>query len=269
MRRKTISLLLLSCFSVSFCQPQKTNLKEEVFIHPADASTAYTLEKGKFIYNQSLTPYPSWAWWGISSWMTAELDFEAWLGGVPSLNIRMRLARQTGTAPSLAYETMYQYIHRSFDQMSNLSHLNIIRRGSSWYHRINASWQVRHILHIHTYAGLTFAQDLSIENSGKDAYSGSSFSDMYSPDAGLGVDVRTGPGMALCAAFSYGATFLYADNIPRKIQWSIGMRAAPFLQSNLRVLNRLRFEISFISVAFVDAGQSFAGPIGFLYWHVK
>ncbi len=122
-------VLLFCCISITqLVFPQsndKQNLLDETMLHPADNFTAYNFKKGEWAYNQALTPYPSWAWWGITDWLTAELDFEAWLGGVPSFNFRFALKEQNEILPSLAYETMYQYIKNEFDQFHNLDYLNI------------------------------------------------------------------------------------------------------------------------------------------------
>jgi len=92
-------------------------------LHPGDAFTGNVLKKGEFVYNQALTPYPSWAWWGITDRITAELDFECWLGGVPSFNFRLGILKQKHIIPTIAFETMFQYLKNEQDQFHNLNYL--------------------------------------------------------------------------------------------------------------------------------------------------
>jgi len=104
-----------------FSQSDTTkSLINETMLHPADAFTGYVYKKGEWGYNQAITPYPSWAWWGITDRITTELDLEAWLGGVPSFNFRIGILKQSGFKPALAYETMFQYLKEDFDQFHNL-----------------------------------------------------------------------------------------------------------------------------------------------------
>ena len=96
-----------------------SNLQNEILLHPADGFTAYTLKKNEFLYCQSpfTLPFPSWAWWGITDKITAELDLLPLLGGffqepylpVPSLNFRFKLREQNGLVPAVAFETMFQH----------------------------------------------------------------------------------------------------------------------------------------------------------------
>ena len=37
-------------------------LRTETMMHPLDGFIGRTLKKGEWIYNQAITPYPSWAW---------------------------------------------------------------------------------------------------------------------------------------------------------------------------------------------------------------
>jgi len=50
-------------------------LLTDTMLHPMDGFTAYTLKQGEIIYNQSpLTlPLPSWAWVGVTDWLTVEI----------------------------------------------------------------------------------------------------------------------------------------------------------------------------------------------------
>lgn len=260
-----IFLLVFGLTKVSFSQKQK-NLNKETMLHPGDAFTAYVFKKGEWAYNQAITPYPSWAWWGITDWVTAEIDIEAWLGGVPSFNFRFGLAQQKDWRPAIAYETMYQFLKNKRDQFYNLDFLEINRHGSNWYNHINMSWNINNNINIHLAGGFTYSDDLSISNGDSLNYIGKSFTNNINPDISIGTDLRAKEWLSFHSTLSYGSTFLYADNIARKNQFTLGARLAPFLNSKAGFLNCLRIEITYLYNNYKDAKESFQGPIGFIYW---
>jgi hypothetical protein len=238
----------------------------ETMLHPADAFTAYTYKKNEFGYNQALTPYPSWAWWGITDWLTTELDLEAWIGGVPSFNFRFRLLQQKKVIPGIAFETMFQYLSKERDQFHNLDYLYIGRKGASWYNKINMSWKAGEKFHFHLSGGATYAQYLSFGTDSIQATDSGFFSKKFHPDASFGVDWRHSSWGSLHSTFSYGSTFLYADNLPRKIQFSFAARFAPFIWTKIGFLNSFRIELAYLYNKYPDTDVTFNGPIGFAYW---
>ncbi len=262
-----ISLLLAS--QLAFSQEDSAkSLVNETMLHPGDAFTAYVYKKGEWGYNQAITPYPSWAWWGITDWLTAEVDIEAWLGGVPSFNFRVGLLKADRWKPAVAYETMFQYLGEERDQFHNLNYLDIERQGANWYNHLNFSWKIGDRFHVHLSGGATYSENLTISN-GLDStsfYKGRSFNKSINPDFSIGLDWRIKRGITLHSTASYGSTFLYADNIPRKQQFTFGSRMAPFIKSKSGFLNCFRFELSFLHNNYPDASTGFSGPIGFLYW---
>ena len=259
---------MISAGIANICNAQVAgrSLITETMLHPGDASTAYTFTKGELSYQQAITPYPNWAWWGITDWLTAELDFEAWLGGVPSFNFRFRLRRQMGAIPALAFETMFQYVNDEFDQFENLEFLEIRRQGVNWYHHLNASWNVASRWHLHLSAGFTYGEKLHIGNNHEEIPVARSLDKFIEPDIAFGIDWRAEHWLTIIASGSYGSTFIYADNIARKQQFSLATRVAPFIESKRDFWNSFRFELALIHVYFSDAQERFAGPIGFIYW---
>lgn len=253
---------------MSFAQSDSTiSLINETMLHPADAFTGYVYKKGEWGYNQALTPYPSWAWWGITDRITAELDLEAWLGGVPSFNFRIGIIKQKDFVPAIAFETMFQYLNKKdFDQFHNLDYLDVYRNGMNWYNHINMSWNVKKIFHIHLAGGATYSKYLQISNSDSLNYIGKEFKDLVSPDFSLALDWRYKDWISFHSSVSYGSTFLYADNIARKQQYVLATRIAPFIKSKKGLFYCFRFELAYLYANFADAGQSISGPIGFLYW---
>ena len=271
---KRFLTIILALFTISnFLNAQQSSdfnmsngLQSEIMLHPADASTGYVLKRGEFAYNQALTPYPSWAWWGITDWVTTELDLEAWLGGVPSFNFRFGLLKQKLIRPSVSFETMFQFIKGEKDQFENLDYLNINRKGKSWYNHFNLSWQISDLWHIHLSGGATYVDSITISNGDTINEVGKSFYNYISPDFSASLDYRYKRWISFHTTISYGSTFLYADNIIRKKQLCIASRVAPFINSEKGFLKSFRIELAFLHANFIDAEESITGPIGFIYW---
>lgn len=255
------------------------DLSEEIFLHPADGFTAYTLKKNEFVYAQSpfTFPIPSWAWWGITNKITAEIDLLPLLGGlfqepnlpVPSFNFRFKLAEQNSIKPAVAFETMYQHLWRTQNQ-SDQDNMRIERRGgNSWYNRLNASWKLNENLHTHVSAGVTYTENLSIENKDSINYQGRFFKSTINPDISISFDWRMKSWISSHITTSYGTTFVYLDNIPRKYQISYGFRMAPFRKSKIGVLRTLRAEFIGFYMWLPDAKediQSILPIFPYLYW---
>ena len=267
MKKILFTLCFILIRQMIFAQSNSTkSLINETMLHPADAFTGYVYKKGEWGYNQALTPYPSWAWWGITDKITTELDLEAWFGGVPSFNFRISILKQKEIIPHLAFETMFQYLKNTFDQFQNLDYLQINRRGINWYNHINTSWKIGNKWHIHLSGGITYAENLQISNNDTLNYTGKSFSNLISSDYSLALGWRFKRGISFHSSFSSGSTFLYADNIAKKQQFVLATRIAPFIKSEKVFFYSFRFELAYLYANFPDAQQNISGPIGFLYW---
>ena len=198
MNRLLTLILILLATQVSYSQMDSSkSLVTETMLHPGDAFTGYVYKKGEWGYNQAITPYPSWAWWGITNSVTAEVDLEAWLGGVPSFNFRVGVIDNDGWKPAIAFETMYQYLGEQRDQFHNLEYLEINRQGSNWYNHINLSWQLKHDFHLHVSGGSTYAQHLSISNADSTNNFGEKFDNKFHPDYSVGLDWKFSKWMTL------------------------------------------------------------------------
>jgi hypothetical protein len=222
-------------------------------------------------------PLPSWAWIGVTDWLTAEIDLLPLLGGffiephlpVPSLNLRFKLRDH------VAYETMAQYQWRPFDdQLGPESPVHIERDGLSWFHRINVTLPVASGFRVHASLGATYARSLTIENQNRTKYRGRHFEDLISPDASLGLDWRPLPWLSLHSTTSYGTTFVYLDNVPRKAQVTLAFRLAPFESRRQGWLGSaffrcMRVEASLLHIYFLDAQESLSLPVPifpYFYW---
>jgi hypothetical protein len=257
-------------------------------LHPGDAFTGYTFRKNEFSFNQAIgvPGLTAWMWWGATDWLTVEGDIEASLGGlfVPphypeiSVNARFRLWRDDDLA--IAYETMVQHLWSRIAQIDEAftAGLLVSRRGTSWFHRINASRRVAQNLYVHVSAGFTFAEDLHILGSGPlyaDAGSfgpdvrGRRFHDLVTLDGSASIDWRTRPWLSLHVTASAGSTFVYVDNVPRKDQLCIAARLAPFYRSRFGVLRTFRAELATFAMYFPDARKLFVLPVPlfpYAYW---
>lgn len=270
---KKFLILLLTLFLIEtkvtelYASNNNTDgLKSEVMLHPVDAFTAYTLKKGEWIYNQALTPYPSWFWWGITDNITTELDTECWLGGVVSLNFRFKLLNQRNFIPTIAFETMYQYLPREIDQLDTYAPLSAKRKGNSWYNRLNLSWEIRGNLYLHISGGATYSDFLTIDNSDTVNYEGETYNNRVTPDFSAGIDFRVSEWLSLHAVASYGTTFIYLDNVPRKQQFNVGARFAPFYRHKNCILRSFRLELAILTFQFKEVDHLVNGPFGFIYW---
>ncbi len=265
-----MALLLCSIISGAYGQDLDRSLLTERMLHPLDSYTAYTFHKGEWAYNfPVLGLTPGWMWWGITDWMTAELDIECWLGGVPSFNFRFGLARKNGIRPALAYETMYQYLRKEIDLIDGYDTLHVVRKGHNWYNRINASWLILKRLRLHVSLGGTFSEYLLLENDNRPEYYGQVFENLLSPDISLGIDWRITKWLSCHGTGSYGTTFVYLDNVPRKYQFAYGFRVAPFLKCRWGFLRNMRIETTSLTFYFSEARETVTLPIPifpYIYW---
>jgi len=238
-------------------------------LHPLDSFTGYTLHKGELVYNQAIAPWPTWMWWGITDRITAELDIECWLGGVLSFNFRFGSGKQQGKCFSIAYETMFQYLFKEIDLLNDYEYLKVRRKGANWYNKINISFSLSKKLHLHLSTGATYSEDLLIENAWRSVYKGKRFHNLISPDFSIGLDWRMYRWLSFHSSISYGSTFIYLDNVPRKYQFTYGFCIKPFNGKGPGFLRTFHVELASIFCYFPDAGEIVFVPLPvfpFLYW---
>lgn len=275
MKKQLLFFLLILSLTPAYAQ----GLQSDIMLHPTDGFTAFTLKKNEFIYCQSpfTLPLPSWAWWGITDNITAEIDLLPLIGGlfqpphlpVPSVNFRFKLRQQNGAVPGIAFRTMFQHLWTTQNQ-ADADNLRVERQGgNSWFNRFNLSWQVREHLYIHFSAGATYTENLRIENKDTLNYTGRFFKQTVNPDVSLNFDWRFRPWMSAHLTAGYGTTFVYLDNIPRKYQVSYGFRVAPFYKNRFGILRTLRAELVGLYIRLPDAGETMKIPapiFPYLYW---
>lgn len=275
--RYSVILLLLSKFGLAQSDTLK-GIQTEVFLHPADGFTAYTLKKGEFVYNQSpfTLPLPSWAWWGITDNITAEIDLLPLIGGlfqephlpVLSFNFRFKLIEQNKLIPAVAFETMYQHLWNEVTQ-SDQPNVIVTRKGNSWYNHLNFSWKTHPKLYTHLSLGATYVENLYFSNNDSLDQAEKFYPMSFTPDINLSIDYRWKPWMSMHTTVSYGTTFVYLDNIPRKQQISYGFRIAPFYKNRHGILRTFRAEFIAYYMHLPDINESIESilPIfPYFYW---
>ena len=269
----------LVCAVLAIATPARADgLLTDTMLHPMDGFTAYTLKQGEFIYNQSpLTlPLPSWAWVGVTDWLTAEIDLLPLLGGffiephlpVPSVDVRFRLRDGGARGISLAAETMVQHMWLPTTQ-EDAPILRVVRDGTSWFGRLNASFPITERVRVHASAGATFQHDIEVTNNDPMHPVGARHIDAWSPDASLSLDLRWKPWLSLHVTGSVGTTFVYSDNQPRKLQLAYGYRLAPWYASRHAVLRTMRFEFPALVMYHPDSHSGYrwyVPSIPYVYW---
>lgn len=280
MKFRIIFILILLAKSISSHSQYDSllGIQSDIFLHPADGFTAYTLKKNEFVYNQSpfTLPFPSWAWWGITDNITAEIDLLPLLGGifqephipVPSFNFRFKLIDQTRGIPTIAFETMYQHLWNENIQ-SDHPQVFVSRKGNSWYNHFNFSWEVSDIFYTHLSLGVSYVENLKFVNTDSINRIEKFYPSSFTPDFNLSLDYRAKPWISLNATVSYGSTFIYLDNIPRKKQLSYGYRIAPFYKNKRSFLRNFRAEFIAYYINLPDINESIVSIIPvfpYFYW---
>ncbi len=277
-RAKTLLIFLFFGHLIYGQSDVSNGLQTETLLHPADGFTAFTLKKGEFVYNQSpfTLPFPSWAWLGITDYITAEIDLLPLIGGlfqephlpVPSFNFRFKLMEQDKLMPSIAFETMYQHLWNEVIQ-SEQANAIVSRKGNSWYNHFNLSWKMNNRFYTHLSFGVTYVENLYFSNNDSLKKIEKFYPKSFTPDVNLSFDYRWKPWISLHTTGSYGTTFVYLDNIPRKQQISYGFRVAPFYKNRRGILRTLRAEFIAYYINIPDIKESIASilPIfPYFYW---
>lgn len=270
-------LLLVSTLAHADVTP-RSNLQTETLLHPLDGFTAYTLRAGEVVYNQSpLTlPLPSWAFVGVTDWLTAEIDLLPLIGGffvephvpVPSFNVRIRLREGGPERIALAFETMVQHLWVRRNQEESDYH-RITREGTSWFNRITASIPITRDFRVHLSAGATFAESFEVASADAAMPRGKHYENTLSPDASVALDFRWKPWLSLHGTASIGTTFVFSDNQPHKRQATYGFRTAPFYRADTGVLRTMRIELAAFVMEHpdIDWGWRLYLPImPYVYW---
>ncbi|HED11342.1 MAG TPA: hypothetical protein ENJ10_11690, partial [Caldithrix abyssi] len=153
---------------------RKTNsLKDDVYLHPIDIITPYTLKKGEWIYAQSIQtlPFPSWAFVGITDKLTAEIDLLPWIFGafsdlkkpIPSLNFRYRFNEQKDLMPTIGVEAMYVYFWDRFQRFETPA-LSVWENGTYFHLKPTVGYRIKDEWDINLSVGVDYIGELILQN---------------------------------------------------------------------------------------------------------
>lgn len=260
---------------------QTNSLKDDAYLHPVDYITPYTLEKGEWIYAQSIQtlPFPSWMFVGITDKLTAQIDLLPWIYGaftelkkpIPSLNFRYRFNEQNGAVPTIAVEAMFVHFWDTLERFDTPS-VTMWENGSYFHFKPVIGYQFNKDWYLNLSAGFDYIGELIMQNNDSINFQNHTFTKSINPNFSIGIDYRPSDWISYHMGYTYGATLTYLENIPRKSQFNYGFRVAPFYQNRLGILRNLRVELVAINGFFpdIEAKQIFPLPIfPYFYWQWK
>ena len=258
---------------------QKINsIKDDVYLHPIDCITPYSLEKGEWIYNQSIQtlPFPSWAFVGITNKLTAQIDLLPWVFGtfselkkpIPSLNFRYRFNEQKSLIPTIGVETMFVHFWDTLQRFETTS-LTMWENGSYFHFKPSIGYRIKDKWDVNLSVGVDYIEELIMKNNDSLNSQTKGFTNSWNPNFSIGIDYRPSNWVSYHMGYSYGSTLTYLENIPRKRQFNYGFRIAPFYKNRFSILRNMRAELVAINGYFsdIDANQSFPIPVfPYFYW---
>lgn len=267
--------LVLGCFfSVSsLAASGGEGLLSEPALNPGDISTSDVLRKNEWSYNQPLIPAPGWMRWGLTENLTVQLDFTAWIFGVPSANFRYSFSRAESGRSNLALEMMYVYFVPDHPELQDFNkddkNLFIQRKGHTGYAKISGSHEYQSQLILYGSLGASYSQSYEVRNENRSRSYGKEFEKLWDPTATLAVEYRATPNLAYHFNASYGETFFLMENRPRKHQIVYGVRLAPYLTDKKSFYRNIRFELNALYFSFPDAREEYVLPLPiypYAYW---
>jgi hypothetical protein len=281
-RKRVLTLVLFfaCCVGVSAQTAdggiQNEALLDEPFLHPVDGITPFVLRQNEFIYAQSIQtlPFPSWGFWGVTDNLTVQLDFLPWIFGVfselgkpiPSLNARYQFIAQDGWLPAIGLEAMFVYFWEGLDRFAT-SNISVRQAGAYSHVKPVIGYEIGERLLLALSVGVDYTEHTEFTNVVTGAKA--ALNQSLTPNGSASISFRASRWASLHAAYTYGATLTYLENVPVKHQVTYGARLAPFLWIDLGFFNTMRIELTAINSYFpaVDAWESFPLPIfPYFYW---
>lgn len=270
--RPAIWILLLALAPALWAT--EPSLRTEPDLNPGDLFTADVLQKGDWSYGQPPKFLPGWFRYGATDRLTLQFDATAWVGGVPDMNARLALIPSEPGESGLAWETMILYFNPRLRHLNDLNsddrHLFIQRHGMAGYSRLNAGLALGETVTAELSGGASYSNNLIIQNENRDIFHGRSFRHLVDPAASAGFVGRPGDRWSWHFGASYGETFLFMENRPRKWQGTYGFRFIPFRGSRKAILRNMRIEVNALFVYFKDAKEKRSLPVPIFpvfYWN--
>ena len=278
--QKTIYILLLIVFPVllfgqSTDSPKKPNpINDDTYLHPIDAITPYTLKKGEWFYAQSFQtlPLPGWAFVGLTDKLTLQLDFTPFIGGFfvephypfPSISLRHKIFDQKAIRPTFSLEGQFFHIWDSLERF-DVDGISLYQAGSYFHLKTVFGYDFKPLF-IDFSIGLDYMNKMWWQ---EDSIIINTLDHNLNPNFSFGVSYRPSKWISYHIAASYGATLNYFENAPRKIQFSYGVRIAPFYRNRYGILRNMRIEMISINAWFKDIEKYSGLPLPLyplIYW---
>ncbi len=253
-------------------------LNKDVYLHPIDCITPYSLKKGEWVYAQSIQtiPFPSWGFVGITDKLTTQIDLLPWIFGmftdlkkpIPSFNLRYRFNEQKGFVPTIAIEAMFVHFWDTLQRFETPS-LTVWEKGSYFHIKPVFGYRIKNKLDINISIGADYIEELIMQNNDTLNFQNIHFNKSWNPNISVGFDYRPSKWISYHVGYSYGSTLTYLENVPRKKQFNYGFRISPFYKNRFGFLRCFRIELVAINAYFSDikAKQAFPIPIfPYFYW---
>lgn len=251
-------LLILSAFNSPSTYAAR-DLRSQANLHPLDTFTADTLKEGEWYYGQPPIPAPGYSFYGLTENTTIQLDYTAWLGGVPSFNLRQKLFGNNRSKLRVSTEFMIIYMDESLDEMDeDQDYLFIKREGTNGYARVNLSYRLTDDVRLHGSLGFSYSEYLRISNENRPQPIGEEFVDLVDPTFMLGYEHYITDNLMFVGNISYGETWLLLENRPRKEQLVYGFRWTPFTNSSRPILKNMAVDLIALFARFPDAEEELA-----------
>ncbi len=273
-------ILIIFLFSVSsFAQNatlnKKTNpINDDTYLHPIDANTPYTLKKGEWFYAQSFQtlPLPGWAFVGLTDNLTLQFDLTPIIGGffvephypIPSVSLRYKIVSQKGAIPTFSIESQFFHIWQSLERFE-VDKISLYQKGSYFHIKTMFGYELKP-LYFDFSIGVDYINKMWWE---KDGIVINTLTQNINPNYSIGISYRPSKWISYHIATSYGATLTYFENAPRKIQFSYGIRIAPFYKNRFRILRNMRIELISVNAWFNDIDKYSGFPLPLyplFYW---
>ena len=249
-------------------------INDDTYLHPIDANTPYTLKKGEWFYAQSfqILPLPGWAFMGLTDKLTLQLDLTPIIGGffiephypLPSISLRYKIFEQKNIRPTFGIEGQFFHIWQSLERFK-VDKISLYQEGSYFHFKTMFGYKIKY-LYVDFSLGIDYINKMWWEH---DHVVINTLTQNINPNYSIGISYRASKWISYHIAASYGATLTYFENIPQKIQFSYGIRIAPFYKNRFGILRNMRLELISVNAWFndIDKYSGFPFPLyPLLYW---
>jgi len=249
-------------------------INDDTYLHPIDANTPYTLKKGEWFYAQSFQtlPLPGWAFVGLTDELTLQLDLTPIIGGffvephypIPSVSLRYKILEQKGAIPTFSIESQFFHIWQSLERFE-VDKISLYQEGSYFHFKTMFGYKIK-ALYVNFSIGVDYINKMWWE---QDNIVINTLTKNINPNYSIGISYRPSKWISYHIATSYGATLTYFENAPRKIQFSYGIRIAPFYKNRFGILRNMRIEFISVNAWFNDIDKYSGFPLPLyplFYW---